>query len=68
MTPRAVAITLIWLGTVGLLGVLVYRLRRGAWSLEDEDIPPATGLQRLGAALALAVTAAGIALFIWDWS
>lgn len=68
MTPRGIGIALIWSGAVLLLGVLLYRLARGAWSLDDADIPPATWPQRLSAGAALVITALGIGLFVWDYS
>lgn len=67
MSPRAIAITLMWVGAVVLLGLLIHRFTRGAWSLEDDDIPAISARQKLLAALALASTAGGVALFVWSW-
>lgn len=67
MTPRGIAITLIWLGALVLLGVLLHRFLRGAWSLEDEDIPAITLGQKLLAGLALAAACLGAGLFVWSW-
>ncbi|MBI3446487.1 MAG: hypothetical protein HY055_14300 [Magnetospirillum sp.] len=67
MTPRAIAITLIWVGALVLLGLLLHRFTRGAWSLEDEDIPTITLRQKLLAGLALAAACGGIGLFVWSW-
>ena len=67
MTPRGIAITLIWAGVLLLLGLLAFRFVRGSWSLEDEDVPAVTWKQKALAAAALAATAAGTGLFIWDW-
>ncbi len=67
MTPRDLAMALVWSGALLLAGVLLHRFRRGAWSLEDEDIPPAGPLQKLAAGLAMAAAAAGIGLFIWSY-
>ncbi|WP_041041096.1 hypothetical protein [Paramagnetospirillum magnetotacticum] len=67
MSLRAIAIILIWVGVLALLGVLVHRFTRGAWSLEDDDIPVISPRQKLAAALALATTTAGLGLFIWSW-
>lgn len=68
MTLSAVAVVLIWGGVLALLGILLFRFSRGAWSLEDGDIPVITGPQKVLAALALAATAAGIGLFVWSWN
>ena len=67
MTPRGIAIALIWLGALMLLGMLVYRFTRGAWSLEDEEIPAITLRQKLLAGFALSVTGGGVGLFVWSW-
>ena len=66
MTLRAVGITLIWIGVVLLAGLLARRFLRGAWSLEDEDVPPVSFWQKGFAALALATTIGGIGLVIWS--
>lgn len=68
MSPRAIAITLMWVGAVALLGLLVHRFSRGAWSLEDEDVPAISLRQKLLAALALGLAAGGVALFVWSWN
>lgn len=68
MTPRAIAVALIWAGVLVLLGLLLYRFTRGAWSLEDEDIPVISIWQKLVAAFALTATAAGLGLFVWSWN
>lgn len=67
MTPRAIAIALIWVGVLALLGLLVHRFVRGAWSLEDDDIPAISPQQKLLAGLALAAAAAGLGLFVRSW-
>jgi hypothetical protein len=68
MTPRVVAVILIWGGVLALLGVLVFRFARGAWSLEDGDVPAITGPQKALAGLALAAAVAGVGLFVWSWN
>ncbi|CUW40143.1 protein of unknown function [Magnetospirillum sp. XM-1] len=68
MSLRAIAIALMWVGVVALLGLMVHRFTRGAWSLEDDDIPVISTGQKLLAALALGLTAAGVALFVWSWN
>ncbi|OAN50817.1 hypothetical protein A6A04_17100 [Paramagnetospirillum marisnigri] len=67
MTLRDLAMALVWGGAALLLAVLIHRFRRGAWSLEDEDVPHASLGQRLLFALALLLAAAGTALFIWSY-
>ena len=66
MTLRAMGIALIWAGVVMLAGLLIQRFRRGAWSLEDDEIPPVALGQKLFAALAMAATASGTGLVIWS--
>ena len=66
MTIRAMGIALIWAGVVMLAGLLILRFRRGAWSLEDEEIPPVPLGQKVFAALAMAVTTGGTGLVIWS--
>jgi hypothetical protein len=68
MTPRAIAVTLIWVGVLVLLGLLLHRFARGAWSLEDDDIPVISLWQKLVAAFALTAAAAGLGLFVWSWN
>lgn len=68
MTLRAVAVVLIWGGVLTLLGVLVFRFARGAWSLEDDDVPVITGPQKVMVAVALAAAVAGVVLFIRSWN
>ena len=68
MTLRAVAVVLIWGGGLTLLGVLVFRFARGAWSLEDDDVPVITGPQKVMVAVALAAAVAGVVLFIRSWN
>jgi hypothetical protein len=48
--------------------LLLHRFSRGAWSLEDDDIPAVSLWQKLVAALALTATAAGLGLFVWSWN
>lgn len=67
MTPRGIAIALIWVGTLLLLGMLLYRFRLGAWSLEDEDIPPPSLTHRLIAGGGLLAATAGVGLFVWSY-
>jgi hypothetical protein len=66
VTIRAIGIALIWAGVVMLAGLLVQRFRRGAWSLEDEDIPPVALGQKVFAGLAMAATTGGTGLVIWS--
>ncbi|ARJ65600.1 hypothetical protein WV31_07985 [Magnetospirillum sp. ME-1] len=68
MSPRAIAIALMWVGALVLLGLLVHRFARGAWSLEDEDVPAISARQKLLSALALAAATGGVALFVWSWN
>ncbi|BAE51064.1 hypothetical protein [Paramagnetospirillum magneticum] len=68
MSPRAIAIALIWVGVLVLLGLLAHRFTRGAWSLEDDDVPVISPRQKLLAALALAATTGGLGLFVWSWN
>ncbi len=68
MTPRDLAMALVWSGALLLAGLLLYRFRRGAWSLEDAEIPSAGPGQKLAAGLAMAAAAAGIGLFIWSYA
>lgn len=58
---------LVWGGALLLLGLLLHRFRRGAWSLEDDDIPAAGIGQKLVAGLGVAAAVAGAALFVWSW-
>ncbi len=67
MTPRGFAITLVWLGAALLLGLLLFRLVGGAWSLDDDEVPPVSSRQKALAVVALIVTVLGTAIFIWDW-
>lgn len=67
MSLRAVAVTLVWVGTGALLWLLLRRFARGSWSLEDEDVPVVSFRQKVIAALALLAAAAGLILFIWSW-
>ncbi|EME71453.1 hypothetical protein H261_03553 [Paramagnetospirillum caucaseum] len=67
MTLRAIAIALLWVGVLALLGLMLHRFVRGAWSLEDDDIPAVSPGQKLLAGLALAAAAAGLGLFVWSW-
>jgi hypothetical protein len=67
MSLRAMAVALIWVGVVALLVLLVHRFTRGAWSLEDDDVPAISPRQKLLAALSLAATTGGLGLFIWSW-
>lgn len=64
MTLRALGITLIWAGVVMLAGLLLRRFMRGAWSLEDEDVPRVTPWQKGFAILAVAATIGGLGLVI----
>ena len=64
MTIRALGITLIWVGVVLLAGLLLRRFRRGAWSLEDDDVPPVDVWHKVMAILALTATMGGIGLVI----
>jgi hypothetical protein len=63
---RSLGIVLIWVGVVMLAGLLVQRFRRGAWSLEDDEIPPVALGQKIFAGLAMAVTTGGTGLVIWS--
>jgi hypothetical protein len=67
MTPRDLAMALVWAGALLLAGLLLYRFRRGAWSLEDEDIPPPSPAQKLCALAGMLTALAGIVLFIWSY-
>ncbi|RAU22483.1 hypothetical protein CU669_07235 [Paramagnetospirillum kuznetsovii] len=67
MTPRDLALGLMWSGTLLLAGLLLYRLRLGAWSLEDEEIPKSTQGQWVTAGLALSAAGLGLGLFVWSW-
>lgn len=67
MSDAALSMALMWGGVGALLGLIAYRFARGAWSLEDADIPAISSVQRVLAVLALAVTIAGLVLFIRDW-
>ncbi|MDO8606338.1 MAG: hypothetical protein Q7R40_07375 [Phaeospirillum sp.] len=66
MTVRALGIALIWVGVVILAGLLARRFLRGAWSLEDEDVPPVSPWHKGFAALAFATAAGGVGLVIWS--
>ncbi|TAN72364.1 MAG: hypothetical protein EPN20_03745 [Magnetospirillum sp.] len=66
MTLRALGIALIWAGVAMLAGLLLRRFGRGAWSLEDEDVPPVSSGHKAWAVLALAIAAGGIGLVIWS--
>jgi Fe-S cluster assembly ATPase SufC len=59
MSAGTVASLLLWGGVALLLGLLAYRFRQGAWSLEDEDIPAVSPAQRWLAGLALLLSALG---------
>jgi hypothetical protein len=64
MSPRDLGITLIWAGAAVVLALLLYRLGRGAWSLEDDEVPPVSILQKVGGALALIAAIIGTVLFV----
>ena len=66
MTLWTLGLVLIWVGTGGALGLLLYRFVRGAWSLEDEDVPPVSPWHKGFAALAFATAAGGVGLVIWS--
>jgi hypothetical protein len=67
MSLGAIAVTLMWVGVLALLGLMLHRFIRGAWSLEDDDVPAISPYQKLVAGLALTSTAAGLGLFVWSW-
>ncbi|CAA7623647.1 conserved hypothetical protein [Candidatus Terasakiella magnetica] len=67
MTIRGSGIALIWLGMAVLLGLLIHRFRRGAWSLDDDQIPVTTARQQGVFAAALTLTVLGTGLVIWDF-
>lgn len=67
MSLRAVAVTLVWVGTGALLWLLLRRFARGSWSLEDDDVPAVSPRQKVVAALGLTAAAAGVILFVWSW-
>ncbi len=66
MTPRDLGIALIWAAAVVAIILLLYRLRRGAWSLEDAEVPPVSILQKAVSVLVLAAAISGTVLFIRD--
>ncbi len=66
MTIRALGIALIWAGVAMLAGLLLRRFVGGAWSLEDEDVPPVNAWHKGVAILALVATIGGIGLVIWS--
>ena len=68
MSSGAIAVTLMWVGVLALLGLMLHRFVRGAWSLEDDDVPAISPFQKLLAGLALTAAAAGLALFVWSWN
>jgi hypothetical protein len=67
VSDAALSMVLIWGGVGALLGLMAYRFARGAWSLEDEDIPAVSSLHRVLAWLAVLAAAAGLVLFVRDW-
>lgn len=67
MSWGAIAVTLMWVGVLALLGLMLHRFVRGAWSLEDDDIPAISPHQKVVAGLALTAAAAGLGLFVWSW-
>lgn len=58
MTLRDWGFVLIWLGTIALVGVLQYRVRKGAWRIDAESVHPmerwAVGISAAGLVAALA--------------
>lgn len=67
MSPRAIGLILLWLGTLLLVAVLQHRLRQGAWS-EDafESPPPVPRWHMAAAASGMVLAALGAALIVWD--
>lgn len=66
MTTRALGLVLLWLGTLVLVAILQYRLRRGAFRVGDEPVQP-VGRYAMGVAVTgLLLTAAGTVLAVWD--
>ncbi len=66
MTLRTLGLVLIWAGAGGALGLLLHRFIRGAWSLEDEEIPAVTRHQQLIVLGALVSAIAGTLLMVWS--
>ncbi|MCR6632219.1 MAG: hypothetical protein NVV74_20435 [Magnetospirillum sp.] len=67
MSARALGLILLWLGTILLVAVLQYRLRKGAWSEEAFERPPP--IQRWSAGIAatgMVAAVMGVVLTVWD--
>lgn len=67
MDARAIGLILLWLGTALLVMVLLHRLRRGAWSEQAFEAPPAIGRWLAVLAVAgMALAASGAGLTVWS--
>ena len=66
MTLRALGLVLIWAGAGVALGLLLHRFIRGAWSLEDEEIPAVTRRQQIIGLGALVSAITGTLLMVWS--
>ncbi|WP_254432505.1 hypothetical protein [Magnetospirillum sp. SS-4] len=57
---------LVWAAVAVALGLLLHRFSRGAWSLEDDDIPPVTRIQKLLGLGILVAALGGTVVVVWS--
>ena len=66
MSPRALGLVLIWVGTVAVSLVAVQRFRHGAWSeAAFDEAPPRAGWMIPLTVLGLVLAAGGLGLMVW---
>lgn len=66
---RSLGLLLIWMGVFLVMSVLMYRISKGAWSVDALDNPLPVGPWTKRAAYAgLALAASGIALTVWSFA
>lgn len=69
MSLRGLGLLLVWMGAFALMTVLMYRIRKGAWSADALETPRPVAPWTRGAAIAgMILAVSGIVLMVWSFA